>query len=52
MTQENSILKMERTRQIFKDLSNCQALNKKERQIYNYLSKEHTQKLKKFLNKK
>ena len=38
--------------QIFKNLSKCQALNTKERQIYNYLSKEYTQKLKKFINKK
>ena len=51
MTHENLIIEMKRRIEIFKSLSNCQALNTKERKIYNYLSKEHTEKLKKFLNK-
>ena len=42
---------MKRKIQIYKNLSNCQALNTNERKIYNYLAKEYTQKFKKFLNK-
>ena len=50
MTHENLIVEMKRRLQIYKNLRNCQALSTGERKIYNYLSKEYTQKIKKLLN--